>query len=102
MSRVADGGTAFGNRQASHSITLDAVWRPGEEWGKREIAWTRSFFAALGGYREGVYVNFLGGDEDPGRVREAYGDSVYARLVRVKTKYDADNVFHHNQNIQPI
>jgi FAD/FMN-containing dehydrogenase len=57
-------------------------------------------FAALGRFREGVYVNFLGGDEDPDRVREAYGDSVYDRLVGVKTTYDPDNVFHHNQNIR--
>src|SRR5262245_63414813 len=48
-----------------------------------------------------AYVNFLGGDEDPDRVREAYGDSVYERLVGVKTTYDPDNVFHHNQNIRP-
>jgi hypothetical protein len=48
-----------------------------------------------------VYVNFLGGDEDADRVSEAYGDSVYQRLVDVKTKYDPDNVFHHNQNIRP-
>jgi FAD/FMN-containing dehydrogenase len=48
-----------------------------------------------------VYVNFLGGDEDPDRVREAYGDAVYDRLVDVKTTYDPDNVFHHNQNIRP-
>jgi FAD/FMN-containing dehydrogenase len=41
------------------------------------------------------------GDEDPDRVREAYGDSVYDRLVDVKTTYDPDNVFHHNQNIRP-
>ena len=61
----------------------------------------REFFAALGRFREGVYVNFLGGDEDPDRVREAYGDSVYDRLVDVKTTYDPDNVFHHNQNISP-
>jgi hypothetical protein len=44
----------------------------------------------------------LGGDEDPDRVREAYGDSVYDRLVDVKTTYDPDNVFHHNQNIRPV
>ena len=25
---------------------------------------TRGFFAALGRFREGVYFNFLGGDED--------------------------------------
>jgi Berberine and berberine like len=52
----------------------------------------RGFFAALGRFREGVYVNFLGGDEDPDRVREAYGDSIYDRLVDVKTTYDPDNV----------
>ena len=101
VSRVADGVTAFGNRQASHAITLDAVWRPGEDFSDRDTAWTREFFAALGRFREGVYVNFLGGDEDPDRVREAYGDSVYDRLVDVKTTYDPDNVFHHNQNIRP-
>jgi hypothetical protein len=101
VSRVSEGGTAFGNRHASHAITLDSVWRPGEDFGDRDTAWTRGFFAALGRFREGVYVNFLGGDEDPDRVREAYGDSVYDRLVDVKTTYDPDNVFHHNQNIRP-
>ena len=70
-------------------------------FGERETAWTREFFAALGRFREGVYVNFLGGDEDPSRVREAYGDAVYDRLLDVKTTYDPDNVFHHNQNIRP-
>ena len=101
VSRVAEGGTAFGNRQASHAITLDAVWQPADDFGERDTAWTREFFAALGRFREGVYVNFLGGDEDPGRVREAYGDSIYDRLVDVKTTYDPDNDFHHNQNIRP-
>jgi FAD/FMN-containing dehydrogenase len=101
VSRVAEEGTAFGNRQASHSMTIDGVWRPGEDFAARDIAWTRELFAALGRFREGVYVNFLGGDEDPDRVREAYGDSVYSRLVDVKTAYDPDNVFRYNQNIRP-
>jgi hypothetical protein len=101
VSRVSEGATAFGNRQASHAITLDGVWRPGEDFGDRDTAWTRRFFAALGRFREGVYVNFLGGDEDTGRVREAYGDAVYNRLVDVKNMYDPDNVFHYNQNIRP-
>ncbi len=101
VSRVAKGATAFGNRRAAHAITLDAAWRPGEGLGGRDTAWTKEFFAALAPFREGVYVNFLGGDEDPGRVREAYGDSIYERLVDVKTTYDPDNVFHYNQNIRP-
>jgi FAD/FMN-containing dehydrogenase len=101
VSRVAAGATAFGNRQASHAITLDGVWRPGEAFADHDTAWTNRFFTALDHFRQGVYVNFLGGDEAPERVREAYGDSVYARLVDVKAAYDPDNVFHHNQNIRP-
>jgi FAD/FMN-containing dehydrogenase len=101
VSRVPEADTAFGNRQASHAITLDGVWRAGEDYAARDIAWTRGFFAALDSYREGVYVNFLGGDEDPDRIREAYGSAVYDRLVDMKTTYDPDNVFHHNQNIRP-
>ena len=101
VSRVEEGATAFGNRQASHAITLDGAWRPGEDFGERDTAWAREFFAALGRFREGVYVNFLGGDEAPERVREAYGNTVYDRLVDVKTAYDPDNVFHYNQNIHP-
>jgi FAD/FMN-containing dehydrogenase len=101
VSRVPAAATAFGHRQASHAITLDGVWRAGEDYADRDIAWTRRFFAALDRYREGVYVNFLGADEAPGRIRDAYGSAVYDRLVDVKTTYDPDNVFHHNQNIRP-
>ena len=49
----------------------------------------------------GVYVNFLDSDDDHSRIREAYGDLTYGRLAEVKAKYDPDNVFHHNKNIQP-
>ena len=41
VSRVAEGGTAFGNRQASHAMTLDGVWRPGDDFGDRDTAWAR-------------------------------------------------------------
>jgi hypothetical protein len=101
VSRVPEGATAFGNRQASHAITLDAVWRSDDDYATGEIGWARRFFTALDTYREGVYVNFLGGDEKPDRIREAYGAGVYDRLVEIKTRYDPDNVFHHNQNIRP-
>ena len=101
VSRVSEAATAFGNRLATHAITLDGVWRPGEDYGDRDIAWTRRFFAALDRYRDGVYVNFLGADEEPDRIRDAYGSAVYARLEEAKTKYDPENVFHHNQNIRP-
>ena len=46
-------------------------------------------------------MNFLDADDDVSRVREAYGDDTYRRLTEVKAKYDPENVFHHNKNIQP-
>jgi FAD/FMN-containing dehydrogenase len=101
VSRVAEGETAFGNRGASHAITLDGVWRPGETHGEHDTDWVKGFFAALSPFREGVYINFLDRDEQPDRIKEAYGGGIYERLRDVKTEYDPDNVFHHNQNIRP-
>jgi FAD/FMN-containing dehydrogenase len=101
VSRTPEDETAFGSRQISHAITLDAVWRPDEAFGDHDVAWARDLFASLDRFRDGVYVNFLGADEDPDRVREAYGDAVYERLAGVKATYDPDNVFRHNQNIVP-
>ncbi|HEU5112974.1 MAG TPA: BBE domain-containing protein, partial [Acidimicrobiia bacterium] len=69
--------------------------------GSAEAAWARRFLHALQPHRAGVYVNFLDSDDDPTRVREAYGDHTYRRLAEVKAKYDPDNVFHHNKNIPP-
>ena len=39
-------------------------------------------------------------DEGQERVRASYRDN-YDRLAQVKAKYDPDNVFRVNQNIQP-
>ncbi|MFC5578305.1 FAD-binding oxidoreductase [Lysobacter niabensis] len=101
VGRVAEDATAFGNRQVAHAITLDGVWQSGEDYAEREIAWTRRLFAALDRYRTGVYVNFLGADEAPDRIHDAYITGIYDRLEDIKTRYDPDNVFHHNQNIRP-
>jgi len=46
----------------------------------------------------GVYVNFLG-DEGEARVRAAYPDSTWERLVEIKRRYDPTNLFRLNQNI---
>ena len=66
------------------------------------LAWVRGFFQALQPLQEGgVYVNFLDGDDDARRVREAYGAATYRRLAEIKAAYDPDNAFHHNKNIGP-
>jgi FAD/FMN-containing dehydrogenase len=45
------------------------------------------------------YVNYLSAD-DVGQVRVAYGGN-YERLVELKRRYDPDNFFRLNQNIDP-
>ena len=47
----------------------------------------------------GAYVNFMM-DEGQERVQATYGDN-YARLAKAKAKYDPENVFRVNQNIEP-
>ena len=46
----------------------------------------------------GVYVNNLGNED---RVREAYGDRKFERLVALKDQFDPGNTFHLNANIRP-
>jgi FAD/FMN-containing dehydrogenase len=43
----------------------------------------------------------MGDDEASDQVAAAYGVN-YARLQKIKAKYDPDNVLHMNQNIRPM
>jgi FAD/FMN-containing dehydrogenase len=103
VARAPRDATAYRGRDVDHSIIIDAVWLPGQgdSAGAAETAWAREFLDALQPHRAGVYVNFLDADDDTGRVREAYGDDTYHRLTEAKAKYDPQNVFHNNKNIQP-
>jgi FAD/FMN-containing dehydrogenase len=104
VARVPHDATAYAGRDVAHNIIIHGAWLPEEsgEHAAAETAWARRFLQALEPHRAGgVYVNFLDSDDDPSRVQEAYGDQIYRRLAEVKAKYDPDNVFHHNKNIQP-
>jgi len=103
VAHVPRDATAYAGRDVDHNIIIDGVWLPEEsdEHAVSEPAWARRFLEALQPHRAGsVYVNFLDSDETD-RVRQAYGDDSYRRLAEIKAKYDPDNVFHHNRNIQP-
>ena len=49
---------------------------------------------------EGAYVNFMMDDEQSERIQATYGEN-FARLALVKSKYDPENLFRVNQNVQP-
>ena len=82
-------------------MNINAVWTEDDPEGERHVAWARDFFSALQPHAgERVYLNFLG-DEGAERVRHAYGDRQYERLVELKRAYDPTNFFRRNQNIKP-
>ena len=64
------------------------------------IDWARQAHENTKPFAQGVYVNFLFQEEES-RVKEAYSEETWQRLVDVKTKYDPNNLFRMNQNIKP-
>jgi FAD/FMN-containing dehydrogenase len=66
------------------------------------VGWVRDTFADMGSFsRGGVYLNFPGFlEEGEQLVRQDYGEN-YERLVEVKSKYDPENLFRLNANIEP-
>ena len=101
LARVSEDATAFSQRHAAHNVNINAVWTEDDPDAERHIAWARDFFDAMQPHAGGrVYVNFLG-DEGQERVRAAYGERTYARLVELKRVHDPTNLFRLNQNIQP-
>ena len=101
LSRVGAEDTAYGQRDAAHNVNINAVWTEDDPEPERHVAWARDFFDAMQPHTSGrVYVNFLG-DEGQDRVRAAYGERNYERLVQLKRAHDPTNFFRLNQNIEP-
>jgi FAD/FMN-containing dehydrogenase len=97
--RVPVDATAYANRDARYVMNVHGRWNEASE-DQRCMTWAREFFDAAAPFALGsVYVNFLT-DDEADRVSAAYGPN-YARLVDVKTRYDPQNLFSHNQNIAP-
>jgi FAD/FMN-containing dehydrogenase len=82
--------------------SVDSVWNEAAE-DEANIAWTRKVWEQSREYSlEGrLYLNFAGhGEDGVDLVKDAYGKN-YTRLAAIKAKYDPENLFRFNQNIQP-
>jgi FAD/FMN-containing dehydrogenase len=99
VSRVGPQDTAFGHRDAQHSLLVLRMWQdPGES--DKNIDWARRCYETAAPFlKAGAYVNYLADEGEP-RVRDAYGVN-YQRLREIKKKYDPTNFFRLNQNIMP-
>jgi len=63
--------------------------------------WAKEYWNALHPHSApGAYVNFMMDTEGEDRVKASYGKN-YARLQKIKKKYDPTNFFRVNQNIKP-
>jgi FAD/FMN-containing dehydrogenase len=100
VARVPEDASAFAHRDAAHDINIVGSWMPDDAEPDRHIAWVRETFDALEPFSKGVYVNFTSDDAST-RVRSAYSDAQWKRLVALKAKYDPTNVFRLNANIPP-
>jgi hypothetical protein len=100
IGRVGENETPFSHRSAAYIVMIDSAWTdPAED--ELHIRWAQDTWQSVREFSAGgTYVNFLM-DEGAERVRNAYGTEKYQRLLELKRKYDRDNVFHLNQNINP-
>ena len=98
-SRVDPLSTAFPHRKTPFVLNLHTRWQNQED-DERCMSWAREFHEATKPFSQGVYVNFLS-EEGNARIKEAYTDKVWTRLVQVKKRWDPQNIFHMNQNIPP-
>jgi FAD/FMN-containing dehydrogenase len=99
VTRVAPEATAYAHRDARFVMNVHSRWETTAE-DEQCLGWARAFFAAAAPYASaGAYINFMTGDETD-RVKSAFGSN-HERLAWIKRKYDPDNVFRINQNIEP-
>ncbi len=96
---VGNNDTAWSYRDSNFVQVIVGV-DPDPANNSRTIAWSKEYWRKMHPYSAGgAYVNMMM-DEGQERVIAAYRDN-YARLAKVKAKYDPQNLFRVNQNIKP-
>jgi FAD/FMN-containing dehydrogenase len=100
VTRVGVTDTAIPHRTEGWNLLIPSVWMDPTATDEN-IAWTRETHRALTPHLEQArWLNYLGDDQGADAVQAAYGPN-YQRLLDLKRRYDPENVFHHNHNIDP-
>lgn len=97
MTRIDPAATPFPQRKRHFVMNVHTRWAdPASD--NRCIKWARDLFDQTAPHAAGsVYVNFMPSDDDD-RMSEAYGTNM-DNLRRIKAKYDPQNLFRLNHNI---
>jgi FAD/FMN-containing dehydrogenase len=100
VTRIPVESAAVAQRREGYNVLIPSVWTDPADT-EANVAWTRGTYDALLPYfRKGRWLNYFDDDEPAAAIREAYGPN-YDRLLDVKRRYDPENVFHLNHNIDP-
>ncbi|MGK7311989.1 MAG: FAD-binding oxidoreductase [Candidatus Longimicrobiales bacterium M2_2A_002] len=101
VARTADESAAYAGRDIAFLLNPEANWRdPADD--EVNIRWARELLAAVSEHADDrMYLNFPGLHEGGAdTMRRTYG-SKYERVLAIKRRYDPENVFRRNQNIEP-
>ena len=99
VTRVKPEETPFPYRRKQFYFDNLAMWTEAKENDLHREK-MRKLWSDLEPYTDGTAVSWLMEDDDTDRVKEAYASN-YRRLSEIKRKYDPDNFFHMNKNIEP-
>jgi FAD/FMN-containing dehydrogenase len=99
IERVGEDDTALSGRRSPFNVHVNGVWE-GVERSDENVAWIRSVTDALPNVVPGISLNFES-DIDDEALHDSFGTSKLARLRALKDRYDPENVFRLNQNIEP-
>jgi FAD/FMN-containing dehydrogenase len=95
---VAEDATAYSGRAAEFYWISQGVWDDPKDDAKA-IAWCRRTADRLAVLS--LKTNYVNEQADTGVARSAYGEAKYRRLANLKWRYDPNNLFRLNQNIEP-
>src|SRR4030095_15352112 len=99
VASVPEDATPLGGRTMPWQYHCYGSWEGGDD--ARHVAWVRETEQAMRPWTAGkISINFVS-EAGTGRVRAAFGEEKYRRLVALKNKYDPTNLFRLNQNIPP-
>jgi FAD/FMN-containing dehydrogenase len=99
VARVSRDDTATACRDARHAFIAIGMWEDAAR-DKEQIAYVRDLWSAMQQFSlGGFYPNYEG--EASSQLEAAFGSQKYQRLLVLKKKYDPDNFFRLNQNIDP-
>jgi hypothetical protein len=96
MGRADASAAAFGHRDASLLLQMVAI-TPTPEIQARVTEYAGAFKQALApALANGVYMNFLEGEEALERTRDGFPPETLRRLKALKVQYDPANLFRHS------